>query len=136
MAFDTNTIALISVVLGFIGMAWAIFWPVKAHPGSHPISSHWDIVYVNDEGVMQFTLVRVIKINPSSRRMTAWCATAGSERIFKLGKIVKATDVRSGARINMAALIDRHRLQANVDSRGAATGGDSVWWTASRLGLH
>lgn len=146
MALNTDTIALISVVIGFVGMAWAIFWPVREQPGSHPVSTHWDIVYVDDDGIMQCTLVRVLKINPGTRRMTAWCATSGAERVFKLGKIVKATDVRSGARINVMRLMDKPRALAQPSEAGqpdqdgraggvprADAGG---WWSASRLGLH
>lgn len=146
MALNTDTIALISVVIGFVGMAWAVFWPVRELPGSHPVSTHWDIVYVDDDGIMQFTLVRVIKVNPGTRRMTAWCATAGAERIFKLGKIVKATDVRSGARINVARLMDKPRPVAGPDQLDPVAQGrahDPVqvvdaggWWRASRLGLR
>ncbi|MFT3858676.1 MAG: hypothetical protein QM742_14640 [Aquabacterium sp.] len=143
MALNTNTIALISVVIGFVGIAWAVFWPVRHQPGSQPVSSHWDIVYVDDEGIMHFTLVRVIKIHPSTRRMTAWCSSTGSERVFKLGKIVKATDIRSGHRINIAWLMDRQRLMDAAltpaqpkDDQGLCLPDAGGWWSASRLGLH
>lgn len=143
MALNTNTIALISVVIGFVGLAWAVFWPVRGLPDNHPVSTHWDIVYVDDDGITQFTLVRVIKVNPGTRRMTAWCATAGAERVFKMGKIVKATDVRSGARINVARLMDKHRLTtaglspSQIESGAPTQVADaSGWWSASRLGLH
>jgi hypothetical protein len=148
MALNTNTIAMISVLIGVVGMGWAIFWPVHAQPGKHPVSTHWDIVYVDDDGIMQFTLVRVIKVNIGTRRMTAWCSTQGAERVFKLGKIVKATDVRNGSRIHLAHLMDEHNLPSLLTSPVASfsTGqrakdaeklADSGgWWSASRLGLH
>lgn len=156
MALNTNTITLISVVLGFIGMAWAIFWPVRGQFGSGPVSTHWDIVYVDDDGIMQFTLVRVIKVNPSTRRMTAWCATRGAERVFKLSKIVKATDVRSGMRINVDQLMDRprtlarsrpcqpdgsdlhaaHSIHSTQPPHSIDSPDSSGWWSASNLGLH
>lgn len=144
MGIETQTIAWLAILVGLAGIAWAIFWPLESHPGVNPISSHWDLVYVDDDGVMQFTLVRVLKINPGSRRMTAWCSASGSERVFKLSKIVKATDVRSGARINIARLIDKPRtLTDQVQAVPRAEAGDSLqqgdpssWWSASRLGLH
>ncbi len=148
MAMNSDTIALISVVIGFIGMAWAVFWPVREQPGNRPVSSHWDIVYVDDDGIMQFTLIRVLRINPGTRRMTAWCATTGTERVFKMGKIVKAIDARNGARIDVAWLMDKPRamrLQPSSGRAGAAgKGGETAtvgadtsgWWSASRLGLH
>jgi hypothetical protein len=79
--------------------------------------------------------------------MTAWCATTGAERIFKLGKIVKATDVRNGARINVGRLMDKPRLTASPshssssEADHAASGASQIadasgWWSASRLGLH
>ncbi|MBI5926497.1 MAG: hypothetical protein HY836_12980 [Aquabacterium sp.] len=146
MDIDTQTIAWVAMAVGFVGIAWAIFWPVEPHPGVNPISTHWDLVHVDDNGVMQFTMVRVLKINPTSRRMTAWCSNSGSERVFKLSKIVKATDVRSGARINIARLIDKPRvLVEHVPSASEARATpDQVssdmdvgsWWSTSRLGLH
>ena len=149
MDIDTQTIAWVAMAVGLVGIAWAIFWPVEPHhPGVNPISTHWDLVYVDDNGVMQFTMVRVLKINPTSRRMTAWCAASGSERIFKLSKVVKATDVRSGARINIARLIDKPRVLSDqapaVSVRAPVTLPEPVssdmdvgsWWSTSRLGLH
>lgn len=146
MDIDTQTIAWVAMAVGLVGIAWAIFWPVEPHPGVNPISTHWDLVYVDDDGQMQFTMVRVLKINPTNRRMTAWCATSGSERVFKLSKIVKATDVRSGARINIARLIDKPRVLSEQPSAIAArvplaepVSSDmdaGSWWSTSRLGLH
>jgi len=141
MTFDSQTIALIAIAVGFVGMAWAVLWPVKAQPGSNPISTHWDLVYVDDNGVMQFTMVRVLKVNPVSRRMTAWCSTSGAERVFKLNKVVKATDVRSGARINITRLMDKppavaaHNADA-IDARDVPQAEASTWWSTSRLGMH
>lgn len=142
MTLDSQTIALIAIAVGFVGMAWAVFWPVRAQPGSNPISTHWDLVYVDDEGIMQFTMVRVLKVNPATRRMTAWCSTAGVERVFKLNKVVKATDVRSGARINVARLMDKPagvasgQVSHNVDAADSQQGDAGTWWSTSRLGMH
>lgn len=146
MDIDTQTFAWVAMAVGLVGIAWAIFWPVEPHLGVNPISTHWDLVYVDDDGVMQFTMVRVLKINPTSRRMTAWCAASGSERVFKLSKIVKATDVRSGARINIARLIDKPRVlaeqaphtvvQASVPDNVPSDMDVGSWWSTSRLGLH
>lgn len=147
MALNTNTIAMISVVIACVGMAWAIFWPVHGQPGRRAVSTHWDIVYVDDDGTVLFTHVRVLKVNPGTRRMTAWCSATGSERVLRLGKIVRATDVRSGARIDIAGLLERPfapepasrtapgRLRpCGHDAAQAADAGG--WWSASRLGLH
>ena len=141
MKIDSQLIALMAIMVGFVGMAWAVLWPVKAQPGSNPISTHWDLVYVDDNGVMQFTMVRVLKINPVTRRMTAWCSSSGAERVFKLTKVVKATDVRSGARINVARLMDKPQTVARppeeqaeaLESQQADPGS---WWSTSRLGMH
>lgn len=140
MGIDTQTIAWLAIAIGFIGIAWAIFWPVEPRPGVNPISTHWDLVYVDDDGVMQFTMVRVLKVNPTSRRMTAWCASSGCERVFKLNKIVKATDARSGARINIARLIDKPRVLSDkiepAEAPDSTHGDVGSWWSTSRLGLH
>lgn len=141
MGFDTQTIAWIVIAVCFAGVAWGIFWPIEGHADVHTISTHWELVHVDDDGILQFTMVRVLKINPTSRRMTAWCASRGCERVFKLSKIVKATDVRSGARVNIARLIDKPRVltdkiepMPDVPSEDNSDVGS--WWSTSRLGLH
>lgn len=153
MGIETQTIAWVAIAVSFVAIAWAIFWPIEPQPGVNPISTHWDLVYVDDDGAMQFTMVRVLKINPTSRRMTAWCSKSGCERVFKLSKVVKATDVRSGARINIARLIDkprvlsdaaqelkvdrdRERLEPSLPASESLSGDVGSWWSTSRLGLH
>lgn len=142
MDIDAQTLAWLAMGMGLVGMAWAIFWPLTPSTDMRPVSTHWEIVYVDEDGVMQLTMVRVLKVNPTSRRMTAWCARSGSERVFKLSKIVKATDARSGLRINLAHLIDAPRVVSHRVSTPERRAEDQVptdigsWWSTSRLGLH
>jgi hypothetical protein len=149
MTLDLQTIAIVAILVALAGIAWALFWPVTSRGRRANVSAHWDLAYLDDDGVLRFTVVRVIAFNFSTRRMTAWCTSRGSERVFKLSRIVKATDVRNGARIDLARLMDRtglltrmasaHNLEAqalSIEHTEPASGDASALWSASRLGLY
>ena len=149
MTLDLQTIAIVAILVALAGIAWALFWPVTSRARRADVSAHWDLAYLDDDGVLRFTVVRVITFNFTTRRMMAWCTSSGSERVFKLSRIVKATDVRNGVRIDLARLMDRtgllgrmasaHNLEAQVGSSeriDPAPGDASALWSASRLGLY
>ncbi len=102
MSYAFEVLALLLVVISLVGMLWAMFWPkrsVVAEPGPR----HWDLVYVDDDGVLLFTMVRVLDIDVDGHRLTAWCSRTGVQRVFKLGKILKATDAQTGERVRLPA---------------------------------
>lgn len=133
MTTGTQAFAFLSIVVSVAGIAWALFWPGRRVHGGNAPSTHWDLIYVDDNGVLLFTLVRVLKIDPEARRLTAWCSRTGAQRVFKLSKIIKATDVNTGLRINMARLMDVARSQSQSDHASgpdtdtAATDGHGPW---------
>jgi hypothetical protein len=102
MTNGSQAIALIAIIVCVAGIAWSVLWPVSRRSGADPISPHWDLIYVDEDGALVFTMVRVLRADHQHRRLTAWCSRTGAERVFKFSKIVKATDVHSGARINLA----------------------------------
>ena len=124
MTFDLQTIALFGITAGFMALVWGLFWPVKASARRSPLATHWRLVYMDDGGRTQFTTVRVIKINAESKRMMAWCSKTGSERVFKLGQIVKAKDLRTGARINVSRLRGKAAGQSEDQASEARPAGD------------
>lgn len=124
MTLDLQTIALFGITAGFMALVWGLFWPVKATSRRAPLATHWRLVYLDDGGRTQFTTVRVIKINAESKRMMAWCSTTGSERVFKLGQIVKAKDLRTGARINISRLKGKAAGQSEELGNDAGSAGD------------
>jgi hypothetical protein len=105
MDTGTQSIAMIAIVASIAGMAWALLWPGARRAGNDVAATLWELVYVDDDGVLLFTMVRVLHLNPETRRMTGWCSRTCAERVFKLSKIVKATDVNSGSRINLSKLV-------------------------------
>jgi predicted DNA-binding transcriptional regulator YafY len=102
MSYPFEVLALLLVVVSLMGMLWAMFWPKSGAP-SPQAPQHWDLVYVDDDGVLLFTMVRVLELNLDSHRLTAWCSRTGAQRVFKLSKILKATDVQSGERVRLPA---------------------------------
>jgi hypothetical protein len=102
MSNETQAIALIAIFMCGLGMVWSVLWPRRNRSGTDPVSPHWDLIYVDDDGTLLFTMVRVLRTDGEARRLTAWCSRTGAERVFKFSKILKATDVHSGVRINLA----------------------------------
>jgi predicted DNA-binding transcriptional regulator YafY len=119
MSYPFEVLALLLVVVSLMGMLWAMFWP-KPSTRSPQTPQHWDLVYVDDDGVLLFTMVRVLDLNLDSHRLTAWCSRTGAQRVFKLSKILKATDVQSGERVRLPS--SKHlNPEALVDEQGAST---------------
>jgi hypothetical protein len=113
MSYPFEVLALLLVVVSLMGMLWAMFWP-KRRGAADQAPRHWDLVYVDDDGVLLFTMVRVLDINLDSQRLTAWCSRTGAQRVFKLGKILKVTDAQSGERVRLPTGL-RHGAGADAE---------------------
>ena len=83
-----------------LGMIWVCMRAGRGTAAA-PGSRHWDLVYVDDNGELLFTLVRVLDIDADGKRLTAWCTRTGAQRVFKVSKILKATDMRSGRVVSL-----------------------------------
>ena len=141
MSYPAELVALALVAASLLGMLWALFWPGRR--GTAPGPMLWDLVYVDDDGQLLFTTARVLTLDLNTRRLTAWCSRSGAQRVFKLSKILKATDVASGQRVrlpvsvhlNPEALIDAgghvasHRSgRSDVGSRRSARARAGLRW--------
>lgn len=121
MSTETPIFAFIAIVLGLAGLAWAFSWSGKRRWAADRVSTHWDLVYMGDDGIVLFTLVRILSVNLETRRLTAWCSHSGAQRVFKFSKIIKATDVHSGMRVDVARwAVRQHRaLSAGAEQADA-----------------
>ncbi|MEY4765405.1 MAG: hypothetical protein RI907_2078 [Pseudomonadota bacterium] len=99
MSYPYEAFALALAAVSLVGLLWATFWPRRSTRADQP--THWDVVYVDDDGVLLFTLVRVLDLQPDAHRMVGWCSRTGTQRVFKLSKILKATDVATGERVRL-----------------------------------
>ncbi len=61
----------------------------------------WELVYVDDDGVLLFTVVRVLQLDEAHHRLVGWCTRSQTQRVFKLSKVVKATHVATGQRVRL-----------------------------------
>ncbi len=104
MSYTHEVLALVLVLASLVGMLWAMFWP-RHDQRKAPLPAHWDLVYVDDDGALLFTLVRVLELNADSQRLVGWCARTGTQRVFKISKILKATDAQSGERVRLPAML-------------------------------
>jgi hypothetical protein len=119
MSYAFEVLALLLVVVSLMGMLWAMFWPKRRGAGDQA-PRHWDLVYVDDDGVLLFTMVRVLDLNLDSQRLTAWCSRTGAQRVFKLGKILKVTDAQTGERVRLPSGL-RHGAGSDADESPQAT---------------
>lgn len=104
----TQTLVALTILACLIGVAWAALRPGLRRGGADQAATHWDLVYVDEDGVLLVSLVRVLSVDLVNKRMTAWCARSGVQRVFKLSKIVKATDAHTGARVQLARWLAQH----------------------------
>jgi predicted DNA-binding transcriptional regulator YafY len=102
MSYPNEVLALALVLASLVGMLWAMFWP-RQDQRKAPLPTHWDLVYVDEDGTLLFSMVRVLELNVENHRLVGWCARTGTQRVFKLGKILKATDVQTGERVRLPA---------------------------------
>jgi hypothetical protein len=58
-------------------------------------------MYIDENGVLQRSTVRVIALHPDMRRLTVWCDALGRESTLKISKIVEASDLNSGRKVNL-----------------------------------
>lgn len=61
----------------------------------------WELVYVDDDGVLLFTVVRVLQLDEAHHRLVAWCTRSQAQRVFKLSKVIKATHLGTGQRVRL-----------------------------------
>ena len=101
MQINTSSIAYFAIGACVVGMLWALFWPGQRHRADTAPSNHWELIYVDEDGVLLFTLIRVLDIDTEARRLTAWCSRSACQRVFKFSKIVKAVDVQTGTRVHL-----------------------------------
>ncbi|MGH6647157.1 hypothetical protein [Aquabacterium sp.] len=82
--------------------------PVPRDPGPF----YWKVMYIDDNGVLQRSTVRVIALHPDMRRLTVWCDALGRESTLKISKIVEASDLQSGRKVNLHRWMATQRSQA------------------------
>lgn len=62
---------------------------------------YWKVMYIDEDGVLRRSNVRVIALHPDLRRLTVWSDALGRECILKISKIVEANDLQSGRKVNL-----------------------------------
>jgi hypothetical protein len=124
MHIDTSSIAYFAIGACVAGILWAVFWPGQRRRDKTRPSNHWELIYVDEDGVLLFTLIRVLHIDTDARRLTAWCSRSGRQRVFKFSKIVKATDVQTGARVHLSHGLADQAPAASRSRVGARDGRD------------
>jgi predicted DNA-binding transcriptional regulator YafY len=115
MSYTHEVLALVLVLASLVGMLWAMFWP-RQDQRKASLPAHWDLVYVDDDGALMFTLVRVLELNTGSHRLVGWCARTGTQRVFKLSKILKATDAQTGERVRLPAMLASRPVEGRAEA--------------------
>ena len=58
-------------------------------------------MYMEERGVLKKSTVRVITLHTDLRRLTVWCDALGRECVLKISRIVEASDLQSGRKVNL-----------------------------------
>lgn len=132
MSYPYEVLALALVVASLVGMLWAMFWP-RQEQRKEATPAHWDLVYVDDDGTLLFTLVHVLSLNVDNHRLVGWCARTGTQKVFKLSKILKATDAQTGERVRLPSGAALRHADGHL---GAHLGGHVSGHLSSHLSSH
>lgn len=62
----------------------------------------WSIMYIDANGILQNTTVRLVGVHPGLRSLTLRREADEQEIIVRVSKIVEAIDIRTGRRIDLA----------------------------------
>jgi hypothetical protein len=62
---------------------------------------YWSIMFIDENGLLCRSNIRVIAVLPDMRRIKVWSDTLGRECVLKVSRIVEASDLQSGRRVNM-----------------------------------
>lgn len=92
---------LLAAVLGAgLWAAWRWAQPQVATPRDEP-PTLWDLAHVDDDGVLRFSVVRVLHVDMAGMRMVGWCTRSQTQRVFRLSRVLKATHVATGRRVRL-----------------------------------
>lgn len=100
---------------------WAVWRGIQPHtaaPRDEP-PTLWDLAHVDDDGVLRFSVVRVLHVDVVGMRMVGWCTRSQTQRVFRLSRVLKATHVATGRRVRLPRSAPRHpepHLQVNSGS--------------------
>ncbi len=75
---------------------------------------YWDLMYLDENGALRRSTIRVIALHADSRRMTVWSDALGGECILKISKIVEASDLQTGRKVNLHRWIANHQGVGSV----------------------
>ncbi|CAH0349434.1 hypothetical protein [Aquabacterium sp. CECT 9606] len=102
MRLTSNPMAAMGMFALMDGLGRALFKP--SGPAPHqpdPGPFYWKVMYIDDNGMLQRSTMRVITLHTDLRRLTVWCDALGRECVLKISKIVEASDLQSGRKVNL-----------------------------------
>jgi hypothetical protein len=80
----------------------ALFKPQDAATSHHKQGPfYWSVMYIDENGVLRRSTVRVISVQPGTRFLKVWSDVLGREGLLKISKIVEASDLQSGRKVNL-----------------------------------
>jgi|GWRWMinimDraft_5_1066013.scaffolds.fasta_scaffold00909_4 hypothetical protein len=103
MRINSNPMTAMGMFAFMDGLGRAFFKPSgpAAPMPPDPGPFYWKVMYIDENGVLQKSTVRVITLHTDLRRLTVWCDALGRECVLKISKIVEASDLLSGRKVNL-----------------------------------
>ena len=112
MRLNSNPMTAMGMLAFMDGLGRAFFKPTGPAPSRpDPGPFYWKVMYIDENGVLRRSTIRVITLHTDLRRLTVWCDALGRECVLKISKIVEASDLQSGRKVNL------HRWMANQQTR-------------------
>ncbi len=112
MRLNSNPMTAMGMLTFMDGLGRALFKPSGPPPSrQEPGPFYWKLMYIDENGLLRRSTVRVITLHPDMRRLTVWSDALGRECVLKISKIVEASDLHSGRKVNL------HRWMAGQQTR-------------------
>ncbi len=98
-----DLLACLPLTVLFAASLWAAWrWARPQAPAPRDEQpTLWDLAHVDDDGVLRFTVVRVLHVDATRMRMVGWCTRSQTQRVFRLSRVLKATHVATGRPVKL-----------------------------------
>lgn len=107
MTLGAQAIGIVTVMLLAVGALWALLTAPRGEGvrEREPASHYWAVTYLEEDGTMVSTTVRLLTIEPQMRRIRAWCYASANERVLNTQKILQARDLNNGTEVDVLQFI-------------------------------
>ncbi|RZI86382.1 MAG: hypothetical protein EOP38_01720 [Rubrivivax sp.] len=101
MRLNSGAAAAVGMFALMDGIGRVLFKPGASVAAKREGPCYWSVMYIDEDGILRRSTIRVIALHADMRRLTVWSDAMGRECMLKISKIVEASDLHSGRKVNL-----------------------------------